>query len=313
LPRFNGLDEEDGSHAVNMRVRTMLLGLCAAAVLSGCRGREPAAGGEPAQGGEAARPETPPRPGKPFFSLLKADGLRIVDEAGDAVVLKGCNIDGWLAPVPAIPGLPEHAVPMARENALRKQLGAEADRLLDGYRQSFITAQDFGAIKTAGFNAVRLPVQASLLEDAGRPMNLATNAFLWLDEAVRLAEEAKVFVIFNLQFLRIAMPPGAPGLQAPPPPWPNERQQATATWLWKEVAAHFKGSKVVAAFDLTLEPFGGRPALPPPGDDVAFADKLYQAVRAADDARLVFLPGLRGGLSAYGKPADRGWQNVGFA
>jgi hypothetical protein len=299
-----------------MRIRTVLTGLCAAAMLAGCRGREPQVeGGKPPQA-EVARPapETRPEkiPEKPF-SMLKADGDRIVDEAGDAFILKGCNLDGWLSPIPAIPGMPNHAVPMSREAAIRKQLGAETDKLMDAYRQGFITAKDMEIIKATGFNAVRLPVHYALLEDAARPMSLSTNAFVWVDEAVRMAEAAKLYVILNLRFLQTAAPPGPPGTPAPPPPWPTERVQQTAQSLWKEVAARFKDSKVIAAYDLTLEPFGSRPAVPPPGEELALAEKLYQAVRSADPAHLIFLPALRDGLAAYGKPSDRGWANAGFA
>jgi len=252
-----------------------------------------------------------PSPALPFITTRDT---RFVDSTGQPVVLRGCNLGNWLLLemwMLEISGIPDQ---YGFESILTARFGSETrQRLMEVYRQNFITERDFPIIKSFGFNTVRVPFEYRLIEDDERPFQLRAHAFHWLDRAVRMAEDAGLYVILDLH--------GAPGRQSVDHTtgrrdrnrlWEDADCQARTVWLWQEIARHFRHSSTVAGFDLLNEPFGDyrtaqhQPAL------LSLMDRLYHAIREVDPRRVLFIPGTFQGIGFYGRPADRGWTNVAF-
>ncbi|MFH0954002.1 MAG: cellulase family glycosylhydrolase [Verrucomicrobiota bacterium] len=269
---------------------------------------EPAAAPPPAE--VPARPPERPPPA-PALSMLRADGARIVDTNGTPVILRGCNLGSW------------HLLEMWMLNVkdVRDQYGFEAilaerfgeeekNRLMELYRQNWITPRDFQIIRSFNFNVVRLPFNYRLLEDDARPFHLKENAFRWLDAAVDMAGRAGLYVILDLH--------GAPGGQSPDHTtgraeqnrlWPSPANRERTARLWKQIADHFKDNPVVAAYDVLNEPNSGDKAGKP---ELEVFDLVYRAIRSVDQNHLVFAPANRHTFEFYGAPAQRGWMNVGM-
>ncbi len=246
--------------------------------------------------------------------MLRADDTRIVDPAGKPVVLRGCNLGNWLLLEMWMMEWRSVHDQHEMEETLRSRFGdAECHRLMEVYRENWISARDFDLIPTFGFNVVRVPFNCTLLEDDSKPYVLKPDAFKWLDHALAEACRVGLYVILDMH--------GVPGGQSVDHTtgrrkqnklWTSEEHQKRTAWLWKEIATHFKDEPRVAAYDVINEPFGDYetpqhlPAMP------GVFDRIYRSIRSVDSRHLVFIPGARQGIECYGMPADHGWDNVGF-
>ncbi|HEX7071919.1 MAG TPA: hypothetical protein VF190_13985, partial [Rhodothermales bacterium] len=130
------------------------------------------------------------------FSLLRTEGHRIVDESGAPIILRGVNLGNWLMMEMWMLGVSGNVPDQYTfENVLTERFGEEEkDRLMDLYRESFITERDFEIIRSFDMNVVRVPFWYTLLEDDDNPFVLRPDAFEWLDRAIELAEAHGLYV-----------------------------------------------------------------------------------------------------------------------
>jgi endoglucanase len=247
---------------------------------------------------------------------LHASGAAIVNDKGQQVVLRGCNLGNWLLNEIWMMDMVRQGEPgdqWQMEEMLTQRFGArERDRLLEVFRANWIRPRDFEIIKTWGFNVVRLPFNSSLLEDDASPGVLRTNAFLWLDRAIEMATQARLYLILDMH--------GAPGRQSTDQCtghsgqnklWLPENQKR-ADFLWRKIAERYKDSTTVAAYDLLNEPYGNYGNDPPDSTIVATMNKLVRTIREVDQKHLILCAGSIRGITMYGSPASRGWKNVGY-
>jgi glucan 1,3-beta-glucosidase len=253
--------------------------------------------------------------------MIAASGSRLVDPNGSTVILKGCNLGNYLMLESWMFGKTLGARPdhLFRDGAfvyrtLRERFGEERSaRLIELYREGWITPRDMGLIKSFGFNVVRLPFDYRLVQEDRPPFAVKADAFHWLDHAVDMADEAGLYVILDLH--------GTPGGQSLEDHtgqagqdhlWNSEEDQKRTVAVWRAVADHFKDRGAVAAYDLINEPYGNhkedcRPVL------AKLMPEIYQVIRSTGDQHVVFFSGaLNGGIAFYGNPHSRGMTNVGF-
>ena len=246
---------------------------------------------------------------------LKLDGRQFVDSAGKPVVLRGCNLGNWLLLEPWMLAIDDARIRDQHDihQLLEKRFGRDtAEELLDVYRTNWIAQREFELIKSFGFNLVRLPFHYSLLTDETGPLELHSDAFKWLDRAVKLAADADMYVILDLH--------GVPGGQSKDMTtgrvgqnrlWTDADCQARTIWLWRQIAKHYRTSPTVVAYDILNEPWGDyvtdvREPL------VNICERVIAGVREIDPDTLIFVPGTLRGVDFYGPPADHGWRAVGY-
>ncbi len=261
-----------------------------------------------------ANAETPSKPA--MLAPLHADGAAIVDDHGQPVILRGCNLGNWLLNELWMmdmerPGDPKDHWQL--EELLQQRFGAEEkERLLTLFRENWIKPRDFDIIKSWGFNVVRLPIYYDLLEDDATPGQLRPDAFKWLDRAIDMAAASGIYIILDLH--------GAPGGQSDDQCtghggqnklWLPENRKRAA-FLWKAIAGRYHGNPTVAAYDLLNEPYGNHGDEPSDSMLVTTMDELIHAVREVDQEHLILCAGSIRGITMFGAPASRGWKNVGY-
>jgi len=247
--------------------------------------------------------------------VLQTRGTQWVQPDGQPILLKGTNIGNWLIQemwMMAQSNVPDQCT---LENSLTGRFGAaEKERLMKVFRDNWITQRDWDTIASFDFNVVRLPFLHSLLEDDAHPFTLRPDAWTYLDAAVAQAEARGMYVILDLH--------GAAGSQG----WeqhsgcagrdwlwiggngqPASYYQNRTLWLWKQIAAHYKNRRSVAAYGLLNEPWGTDP-----NTLAEFITRLYGAIRRVDPDHIIVLPGHSSGIDAYGDPAAHGMTNVAF-
>lgn len=243
--------------------------------------------------------------------MLSTRGSDWVDDRGKTVVLRGCNLGNWLVQEMWMHAMGTEGIPdqYTLEQVLTRRFGrATKDRLMDTYRANYITARDFQTIKSFGMNVVRLPILYTLLEDDDRPFQLKPDAWVHIDRALALAEKEDIHVILDLH--------GAPGGQNPwqhcgrenqEALWGNQQNKRRTVWLWRQMAARYRGRHVVAAYDLLNEPYTA-----PKAELKELMLDIYRAIREVDPDHIIIFPGLPDGFEFYGKPAELGLTNMAF-
>ena len=241
---------------------------------------------------------------------LHAEGTNIADTSGHAVTLQGINRGGWLVeemwmqpfvttppPGSAFAPVKDH---VSLWTTIEKRFGSDGKaRIQSAFRDAWINESDFSRIKSAGFNCVRLPFLAGLVNEPG--------GLRRLDQAIAWAGKNQIYVILDMH--------GAPGGQSGEPHTGQAGVNAffrdavnitQAEAVWTQLARRYKDNPVVAGYDLINEPTGT------PNSDTLYVvqDRLYHAVRAADPDHLIFVEDGYTGIQWMPFPAPAGWTNV---
>lgn len=117
--------------------------------------------------------------------FLKVFGDKIVDEAGQSVILRGAGLGGWMNMENFITGYPGHE--SEHREAMRSVLGDEKyDFFFDKFLEYFFCEEDAKFFATLGLNCLRLPFNYRHLEDDMNPRVLKPEGFKHLDRVIDL-------------------------------------------------------------------------------------------------------------------------------
>ena len=135
------------------------------------------------------------------FSSLSIKDSKVVNEAGEPVVLKGINLGNWF--IIELWMLSQSSTGIndqySLENRLSERFGKEEkERLMELYRENWITKKDFSTIKSFNMNLVRIPFWYTLIEDDENPMTIKENGWKWMDQAIDWAEEHGFYSIIDM-------------------------------------------------------------------------------------------------------------------
>lgn len=222
-------------------------------------------------------------------SWIRTEGTRLVDEAGQTVLLHGVGLGGWMNMENFITGYP------GNESAIRRHLlnamGHEAyDAFFEAFYRDFFDEADARHLAALGLNSVRIPVNYRHFEDDERPFELKEEGFARLDRVIALLGEHGIRSIIDLHAL--------PGYQnqhwhSDNPThratfWDHPHFQDRVVHLWEALADRYKDRPEVAGYNPINEPSdeSGEKLLP-------FYERLEKAVRVIDPRHVLFLDGNR--------------------
>lgn len=253
-----------------------------------------------------------PMSAKPL-PALRVVGKNLVDPGGRVVQLKGVNLGNWFVLEMWMLGLAGGPTGVSDqfefEGILRERFGAdEAARLMDVYRENWITERDMARIAGFGMNVVRLPMNYRMFEDDARPMRLRPDAWKWLDRAIGMAEKHGLYTILDMHGVQGGQSVyDHTGRRDQNKLWSVPENQARLAWLWGEIAKRYGARTSVVAYDVMNEPYGGKPE-----EIAAVFRQTLAAIRKVDPETLVYAPGNTATFTFHGDPRKNGWKNVGF-
>lgn len=240
------------------------------------------------------------------LSMLRVEGDRIVNASGDTVQLRGVNAGCWLLIEPWMVGLDgQPGIESEKDiwDLMERRFGRDAKlELIREYRSNFFTAADVQAIAALGLNCIRVPIWWRAVSDPEYG-----GDFSYVDNVVAWCAANGVYAILDLH--------GTPGGQSKEAKIVGERTDAdlwnqeqykeqTIEW-WKAVADRYKGNPAIAGFDLINE------AMSAEMDDlVELYDRLHDAIRAIDPARVLIVEDGLLGFHRLPRPLDMDWSNV---
>ena len=244
------------------------------------------------------------------MSFLRTRGRQIVDDSGQPVLLRGCNIGGWLLLEPWIPGLEgQEGLETEKEiwDVLGKRFGRDGKlELIKSFRDHFFTEDDVQRIAGLGLNCIRIPIWWRATSDPEYG-----GSYEYLDRCIEWCKRHGVYVVIDLQ--------GAPGGQASESAnvgepadggslWKKpECKQQTIDW-WKQMASRYKDEPAVAMYDLLNE----GTATPKYDDLMDLYDRLYREIRKLDTNHIVVMEDVWG-FHHLPLPEKFGWENVAYS
>jgi len=232
--------------------------------------------------------------------FVRASGKKLVNGAGEELILRGVGFGSWLLPEGYMWRFPKEGDRPRRIEAMIESLvGKEkAEQFWATYYNRYIAIEDIVKIKEEGFNSVRLPINARFLiaeeivEDCGLH-SYREDRLRLIDQMIDWCRENDLYVILDLH--------GAPGGQTGaniddskfdrPELFMNENYLRQTVDIWRMLADRYKDEWIVAGYDLLNEPL--------PQWFSSLNDKvmpLYQeiikAIREVDQRHMIILEGV---------------------
>ena len=237
--------------------------------------------------------------GKQEKNFLRTDGARIVNGAGENVLLRGYGLGGWMLQEPYMLKLSGVAVAQYDiRNRISELVGEEKmNEFYDAWLASMVTKRDIDSLKAWGFNSVRLPMHYNLFtlpvekEPAGGENTWLTKGFEMTDSLLAWCRENRIYVILDLHAA-----PGGQGNDKPiadidttkPRLWESDLNRQKTVALWRKLAERYKDEEWIGGYDLINEtnyPLEGNAAL-----KELFLD-ITSAVREVDTNHIIFIEG----------------------
>lgn len=231
--------------------------------------------------------------------FLRTDGIKIVDEKGNNVLLRGIGIGGWMLQEPYMFQLSDVAGNQTEiKGKIAKLIGNKyCDEFYSGFLNNMITEKDVAALKKWGFNSIRLPMHYNLftLPSDEEPMEGRNT---WLETGFRLTDNLlswckkyKIWLILDLHAT-----PGGQGNDRPiadidtlkPRLWSSKQNMDKTVALWKKLAKRYKDEKWIGGYDLINETnyeLEGNQALR------RLLTEITDAIRTVDNNHIIFIEG----------------------
>ncbi|MEN1974842.1 glycoside hydrolase family 5 protein [Cellulomonas olei] len=229
-----------------------------------------------------------------FTDVVRVDAGHLVDGDGRRLLLRGVGLGNWHLPEGYMwlfsDGGP--ASPREIEALVVDLVGpGRAARFWERFRDEFVTQEDVRWIAAAGFDHVRLPLNARyLLDDDGA---VRPDAFALPDRLVDWCREAGLWVVLDLH--------GAPGGQTGtniddsehgrPALFEDDEHRRRTVALWTAIARHYADEPVVAGYDLLNEPLPHEWQHRYPDRLVALYRELTTAIREVDTRHVLIYEG----------------------
>ncbi|MCW5954484.1 MAG: cellulase family glycosylhydrolase, partial [Propionibacteriaceae bacterium] len=224
--------------------------------------------------------------------LVRASGTGLVDDDGP-LRLGGVGLGNWLMPEGYMWRFGDQlASPRQIEARIRQLVGPErAAEFWHRFREEFIAEQDFALIAQAGFDHVRLPINArGVITDDGE---FLPGGFELIDRAIDWSERHGLRIMLDLH--------GAPGGQTGtniddspnrlPELFMHRRHRDRTIELWREIARRYRDRDAVLGYDLLNEPLPEEWQHRYEAELVRLYRDLTAAIREVDDRHLLVYEG----------------------
>ena len=253
---------------------------------------------------------------------LKVNGTDIVNRDGDKVYLRGTNLGGyfvyekWMTHlgINGSSSTPQDHVHYTE--ILMSRFGEQKTLdFFESYRNYFLTERDFVEMKAVGMTSIRLPFTYMTVDpDYHNVERDGSNKynFRLLDHVIDLAGQYGIYIILDLH--------GAYGSQNGQEHsgqiidnendvtfYSNNTYQNQTIDLWEAITSRYIDNPTIAGFDILNEP--GEKASVTTSKHWNVFDKIYDAIRAIDEDRIIFIESTWAG-SDLPNPRDYAWQNV---
>ncbi len=226
--------------------------------------------------------------------FLKTSGEKIVDDAGNEVILKSVGIGGWWLQE----GYMFETSSFANtQHELRKKIeeliGTDSTNIFyEAFLNNFVTRRDIDSIAAWGFNSIRLPMHYNLLISAAEPDTFIDKGFQLIDSLIAWCRPHNMHIILDLHAA-----PGGQGHDQPisdydpskPSLWESEENQTLTAVLWKELARRYANEPIIGGYDILNEPNWELGS----SNEIlrSFYERITDSIRQVDTSHIIFIEG----------------------
>lgn len=226
---------------------------------------------------------------------VHAVGPMLVDGSGRIWQPRGVGLGNWLLPEGYMWHFWENCTsPTQIDRLIRKCAGDEyAVRFWREYRTRYVTREDIRLIARYGFNHVRIPINAKVLQDSNGSWN--EDGFRLIDTVLNWCREEGILALLDLH--------GAPGGQTGtniddssnnrPELFENDHYRNLTVAVWKELAVRYRDNTTVMGYDLLNEPLPYQWADQYSDRLTTLYKQLINVIREVDQNHLIMLEGAR--------------------
>jgi endoglucanase len=223
-------------------------------------------------------------------SFLYSSNKKIVDSAGNEVLLKGIGLGGWLL----MEGYMLQTSGFANAQwQIREKIAdlvgeSNTELFYEKYRNKFIRKIDIDSIKSWGFNSIRLPFHYDLFSN---PPVFIDKGFQIIDSILSWCEADEIYLILDMH--------AAPGGQsdenisdynsAYPSLWQSDQNKNLTVEIWRKIAERYKDKEWIGGYDLLNEPKWNLPPNNQPLKDLYI--RITDTIRTVDNNHLIFIEG----------------------
>ena len=260
----------------------------------------------------------------PPGGFLRAEGTRIVDGEGRAVLLRGMGLGGWMLQEGYMLGIKKEGTQHSIKTRITELVGKEdAEQFYRLWRQNHMTRADVDRLAASGFNSIRLPMHYNLftlpIEEEpvkGRDTWLSTG-FDMTDSLLSWCRANRIYLILDLHAA-----PGGQGKDAnisdydpaKPSLWESGENQRKTVALWRKLAERYAHEPWIGGYDILNEPnwtFEGKDKNG--REDVSnqpiwdLYKAITRAIREVDSKHMIIVEGNGWGnnYSGFPEPWDR--------
>jgi endoglucanase len=228
-----------------------------------------------------------------FSGFVRREGTEIVDGTGRPLLLRGMGIGNWLLPEGYMWKTSPLDSPRQIEALLAELVGNDAAaKFWAGFRDAFFNENDVRRIAESGFDHIRLPISARIVQDDdGNPIEAG---YALIDRCIEWCRTHKLWLLLDLH----GAPGGQTGTNIDDSPRgepdlfidPARYRQHTIT-LWQRLATRYRDETVVMGYDLLNEPLPNDWQHRYPNELIALYRDLTAAIRAIDPDHLIMYEG----------------------
>jgi aryl-phospho-beta-D-glucosidase BglC (GH1 family) len=218
---------------------------------------------------------------------------KIVNGAGQEVLLKGIGLGGWLVQEGYMLHTSNFANAQWEIKAKITDLIGEANTevFYQTYRNNYVKRADIDSLNKWGFNSVRLPMHYNLFATNTNPPVFLDLGFEIIDSLLAWCESNQIYLILDMH--------AAPGGQsannisdynpAYPSLWESSQNKNLTVQIWRKIAERYKDKEWIGGYDLLNEPAWNLGSNSTPLRDLYI--RLTDTIRAVDNNHLIFIEG----------------------
>lgn len=199
--------------------------------------------------------------------FLRADGQKIVNEKGEAVLLRGMGLGGWMLQEGYMLQLNQIGQQHAIRAKIEDLIGKEATQdFYDAWLANHTTKADIDAMAKWGFNSVRLPMHYNLFTLPVEQEPVAGQN-TWIEKGFALTDALLAWCKANNMYLILDLhaTPGGQGNDNAisdrdpnkPSLWDSPANQQKMIELWRKLAQRYANESWIGAYDIINEPNWG--------------------------------------------------------
>ncbi|TDQ07004.1 cellulase family glycosylhydrolase [Pedobacter metabolipauper] len=199
--------------------------------------------------------------------FLKADGKRIVNEKRENVLLRAMGLGGWMLQEGYMLGIDGHGQQHLIRKRIEELIGKEQTQIFyNKWLANHTTKADVDAMRSWGFNSIRLPMHYNLytLPIEEEPV---AGQNTWLEKGFAMTDSLLSWCKSNGMYLILDLH-GAPGGQgndfnisdrdpAKPSLWDSEANKNKTIALWHKLAEKYANEPWIGGYDIINEPNWG--------------------------------------------------------